>query len=116
MKAMLRDDPSLARAEYAYLQPLHYAVQGGTRRDGPSAARRRSESARGGLVGRPLGDDTPLARARDRELPTIVRVLEDAATKPLADVPARQERRQTRVANSNAAMSGFGHPATPSAR
>ena len=27
VREMLRDDPSLARAEYAYLQPLHYAVK-----------------------------------------------------------------------------------------
>jgi len=29
VRQMLRDEPWLARAEYAYLQPLHYAVKGG---------------------------------------------------------------------------------------
>ena len=29
VRDMLKRDPSLARAEYAYLQPLHYAVRGG---------------------------------------------------------------------------------------
>jgi hypothetical protein len=29
VREMLRNDPSLARAEYAYLQPLHYAVKAG---------------------------------------------------------------------------------------
>ncbi|HXI97735.1 MAG TPA: hypothetical protein VNG73_02245, partial [Gemmatimonadaceae bacterium] len=29
VRQMLARDPSLARAEYAYLQPLHYAVRGG---------------------------------------------------------------------------------------
>jgi hypothetical protein len=29
VREMLRGDPTLARAEYAYMQPLHYAVRGG---------------------------------------------------------------------------------------
>jgi ankyrin repeat protein len=82
VRRMLVDDPSLAKAEYAYLQPLHYAVRSG-----------RIEMVRllldaggdplaegwSGKFGDEIRDDTPLARARDRELEEIATLLEAAA-------------------------------------
>jgi hypothetical protein len=59
--------------------------------------------------GRPLGDDTPLARARDRELPEIVSLLEEAATKPLPEVPPRPELPPDTQGELEISMSRCGH-------
>ena len=82
VRQMLARDTTLARAEYAYLQPLHYAVRGGRE----SMVRMLLDAgadplAEGwsGRFGGEMRDDTPLARARDRELTSIVRLLEAAA-------------------------------------
>ena len=82
VRQMLARDTTLARAEYAYLQPLHYAVRGGRE----SMVRLLLDAgadplAEGwsGRFGGEMRDDTPLARARDRELTSIVRLLEAAA-------------------------------------
>jgi len=109
VQEMLRDDPSLARAEYAYLQPLHYAVKAGRERMVNVLLDAGANPLAQGWSGRPLGDDTPLARARDRELGTIVRLLEDAAAKPLRDVPPRQETPPDARGQLERTMSGFGH-------
>jgi ankyrin repeat protein len=92
VRDMLRRDPSLARAEYAYLQPLHYAVRGGR----PAMVRLLLDAgadplAEGwsGRFGGEVRDDTPLARARDRELSEIATLLEAAATRPLPVLPER---------------------------
>jgi len=109
VREMLRGDPSLARAEYAYLQSLHYAVKAG--RIGmvnlllTAGANPRAE----GWSGRPLGDDTPLARARDREQPEIVRLLEEAAAKALPEVPERHTLPPDFRGQLEVAMSQFGH-------
>jgi ankyrin repeat protein len=87
VRRMLHADPSLARAEYAYMQPLHYAVRGGR----PSIVRLLIEAGADPLAegwsGR-LGDDTPLTRARDREQLEIVALLEDAIARPRPPSPA----------------------------
>jgi ankyrin repeat protein len=79
---MLVRDPSLVRAEYAYLQPLHYAVRGGhvgmVRLLLAAGADPMAEGW-SGRFGKERRDDTPLARARDRELTEIVALLEAAA-------------------------------------
>ena len=82
VRRMLSEDSSLARAEYAYLQPLHYAVKGGS----PSMVRLLLAAgadplAEGwsGRFGGEMKDDTPLARARDREQTEIIALLEAAA-------------------------------------
>jgi ankyrin repeat protein len=62
-----------------------------------------------GWSGRPLGDDTPLARARDREQPEIVRLLEDAAANALTDLPARPEAPPDSLDEIERAMSKCGH-------
>ena len=82
VREMLSRDPSLVRAEYAYLQPLHYAVKGGSSSMVllllEAGADPLAEGWSGRFGGEPRGD-TPLARARDRELPEIVALLEAAA-------------------------------------
>lgn len=82
VREMLARDPSLAHAEYAYLQPLHYAVRGGriamVRLLLDAGADPLAEGW-SGKFGEEIRDDTPLARARDRELTEIVAVLESAA-------------------------------------
>jgi len=82
VRRMLARDPSLARAEYAYLQPLHYAVRGGriamVRLLLDAGADPLAEGW-SGKFGAEIRDDTPLARARDRELTDIVALLETAA-------------------------------------
>jgi ankyrin repeat protein len=91
VRELLRADPTLARAEYAYMQPLHYAVRGGrvgmVRLLLDAGADPRAE----GWSGR-IGDDTPLARARDREQDEIIELLEAAAARPLPMVPPRNVR------------------------
>jgi ankyrin repeat protein len=91
---MLARDPSLARAEYAYLQPLHYAVRGGrielVRLLLDAGAYPLAEGWSGKFGGE-IRDDTPLARARDRELDEIVALLEAAAgDKPHSISPERK--------------------------
>jgi ankyrin repeat protein len=82
VRQMLARDPALARAEYAYLQPLHYAVRGGriemVRLLLDAGADPLAEGW-SGKFGDEIRDDTPLARARDRELTEIVALLEAAA-------------------------------------
>ena len=85
VREMLKRDPSLARAEYAYLQPLHYAVRGGRIAMVRLLIEAGADPLAEGWSGRFGGenrDDTPLARARDRELDDIVAILESVATGP----------------------------------
>jgi len=109
VQEMLRRDPSLVRAEYAYLQPLHYAVKAGRLEMVQLLLDAGANPLAEGWSGRPLGDDTPLARARDRELLTIARVLEEAAAKPLPIVPERHESPPDPRGELELIMSGFGH-------
>ena len=91
VRAMLARDPSLVRAEYAYLQPLHYAVRGGSISMVKLLLDAGADPLAEGWSGRfgsEIRDDTPLARARDRELSDIVTLLEAAARSPL---PAKPE-------------------------
>ena len=82
VRRMLDRDPSLASAEYAYLQPLHYAVRGGriemVRLLLDAGADPLAEGW-SGKFGDEIRDDTPLARARDRELDEITVLLEAVA-------------------------------------
>ena len=109
IQEMLRADPSLVRAEYAYLQPLHYAVKGGRTSMIQLLLDPGGNPLGAGWSGRPLGDATPLARARDRERPDIVRLLEDAASKPLPNVPARHETPPDARGVLERTMSGLAH-------
>ena len=82
VREMLARDASLARAEYAYLQPLHYAVGSGRESMVRFLLDAGADPLAEGWSGRFNGevrDDTPLARARDRELTSIVDLLERAA-------------------------------------
>ena len=91
-RQMLQADPTLARAEYAYLQPLHYAVKAG--RVGMvllllEAGADPMAEGWSGRFGPETRDDTPLGRARDRELHDVVLLLEEAAKRPLPALPTR---------------------------
>jgi ankyrin repeat protein len=82
VRQMLGRDPALAQAEYAYLQPLHYAVRGGRESMVKLLLDAGADPLAEGWSGRFGGevrDDTPLGRARDRELTSIVALLERAA-------------------------------------
>ena len=82
VRQMLSRDPSLARAEYAYLQPLHYAVRGGRVEMVRLLLEAGADPLAEGWSGRfgdEIRDDTPLARARDRGLDEIVALLAAAA-------------------------------------
>jgi hypothetical protein len=65
VRAMLARDPSLSSAEYAYLQPLHYAVRGGriemVRLLLDAGANPLAEGWSAGFKNE-VGGDTPLAR------------------------------------------------------
>jgi ankyrin repeat protein len=98
VRQMLARDPSLANAEYAYLQPLHYAVRGG--RIGMvrlllDAGADPLAEGWSGKFGDEIRDDTPLARARDRELHEIVTLLEKAAGDKPRSVSAERKAPST---------------------
>jgi len=98
VRQMLASDPSLASAEYAYLQPLHYAVRGG--RIGMvqlllDAGADPLAEGWSGKFGDEIRDDTPLARARDRELDEIVTLLEKAAGDKPRSVSAERKAPST---------------------
>jgi len=91
VREMLAADPTLARAEYAYMQPLHYAVRAGR----AGMVRLLLGAGANPLAegwSRRIDDDTPLARARDREQGEIVALLEDAVAHPRAPAPERNVR------------------------
>ncbi len=88
VRELLRADPTLARAEYAYMQPLHYAVRGGHVKMARLLVEAGADPLAEGWSGR-LADDTPLARARDREQEEIVAILEEAVAHPRTPAPPR---------------------------
>jgi ankyrin repeat protein len=88
---MLRRDPTLARAEYAYMQPLHYAVRGGRESMVRLLFEAGADPLAEGWSGR-IGDDTPLVRARDRERADLVALLENAVEQPRPPAPERKVR------------------------
>ncbi len=94
VRQMLARDPSLSRAEYAYLQPLHYAVRGGRIAMVHLLLDAGADPLAEGWSGRfgdEIRDDTPLARARDRGLKEITALLEAAAgDKPHSVAPERR--------------------------
>lgn len=82
VRQMLDTNPSLADRQYGYLQALHFAV----RAESASMVRLLLDAganplAEGwsGRFGNEVRDDTPLARARDRGLNEIAKLLEHAA-------------------------------------
>ena len=93
VSAMLRDFPWLARAEYAYLQCLHFVVL--SEHSGRvlmaelllDAGANPLAEGWSGTFGPEKRDDSPLARARDREDSRLVGLFEDAAARPGKVVP-----------------------------
>ena len=94
VQEMLRSDPTLARAEYAYMQPLHYAVRGGRASMAQLLVEAGADPLAEGWSGR-IGDDTPLARARDRGQTDILALLEEAVAHPRQLAPDRNVRTTT---------------------
>src|SRR6266404_5052653 len=98
VRQMLASDPSLARVEYAYLQPLHYAVRGGriemVRLLLDAGADPLAEGW-SGKFGDEIRDDTPLARARDRDLDEIATLLEVAAGSKPRSISAERKAPST---------------------
>jgi ankyrin repeat protein len=90
---MLGEFPWLARAEYAYLQCLHFVVLSGHPERLAMAELLLSAGANpaaegwSGRFGPEKRDDSPLARARDREERALVELLEEAASRLPGDVP-----------------------------
>src|SRR5262245_5616550 len=109
VREMLDNEPWLARAEYAYLQCLHYAVKGGRLDMVRLLLEAGANPLAEGWSGKPLGDDTPLARARDRELPEVVHLLEEAAARSLKEVPPKPEPAADPRGELEVAMSHCGH-------
>src|SRR5262245_34627671 len=92
-QAMLHEFPWLARAEYAYLQCLHFVVLSGHPDRLAMAelllAAGANPVAEGwsGKFGPEKRDDSPLGRARDREEGELAGLFENAASRQLAELP-----------------------------
>jgi ankyrin repeat protein len=91
VRARLREDPALARAQYAYLEPLHYAVKAGNADMVRLLLDAGAHPLAPGWSGRPLGDDSPLARARDRERDDLVQLMEAVDSSGLPREAEREE-------------------------
>ncbi|HTR29232.1 MAG TPA: ankyrin repeat domain-containing protein [Puia sp.] len=76
VKHMLVDDPTRVHAQYAYYEPLHYAVRGGSLPMVELLLRNGAHPAAPGWSR--LGDETPLAKARYRRREDMVTLLERA--------------------------------------
>lgn len=77
VRQMLTVDPTCIKAQYAYYEPLHYAVRGGSLPMVELLLRNGAHPAAPGWSR--LGDETPLAKARYRRRNDIVSLLEQAA-------------------------------------
>ncbi len=75
---MLDQDSRRIQAQFAYYEPLHYAVRGGNATMVKLLLDRGAHPKTPGWGGR-LGDDTPLGKAVDREREDLVALLEKAA-------------------------------------
>lgn len=91
VRQMLAADPKLVRMSYAYLEPLHYAVMA----ERVDMVRLLLDAGGNplaeGWMGKPLGDDSPLARARDREREDLVQALEAGVVGKVRDLREREE-------------------------
>lgn len=89
---MLDEAPARIRAQFAYYEPLHYAVRGGHFDAVVLLLERGAHPKAEGWGGR-LGDDTPLAKAIDREREDLrARLLEAAETLPPYAPPSETPR------------------------
>ena len=77
VRQMLDDDPTRVKSQYAYYEPLHYAVRGGSLPMVELLLRNGAHPAAPGWSR--LGDETPLAKARYRRRSDMIALLEQAA-------------------------------------
>jgi uncharacterized protein len=75
---MLDEDPARIQAQFAYYEPLHYAVRGGHAAVVKLLLDRGAHPKAAGWGGR-LGDDTPITKALDREREDLAALLRHAA-------------------------------------
>ena len=78
VRHMLNVDPTRVKAQYAYYEPLHYAVRGGSFPMVELLLRHGAHPAAPGWSR--LGDETPIAKARYRRRDDMVALLERAAS------------------------------------
>src|SRR5262245_19568771 len=71
---ILDEDPRRVRAQFAYYEPLHYAVRGVHLDVATLLLARRADPRAEGWSGK-LDDETPIAKARDREREDLVTLL-----------------------------------------
>jgi ankyrin repeat protein len=76
---MLEQDPARIGAQFAYYEPLHYAVKGGSLAMVELLLRKGAQPAAPGWSR--LGDETPLAKAKYRHREDMALLLEQAAAK-----------------------------------
>ena len=92
---MLDKDPSCVRAQFAYYEPLHYAVRGGHSNVTQLLLDRGGDPRAEGWTR--LGQDTPISKATDRERHDLQIMLEHAAAtlqprQPLPEKPRSPEQ------------------------
>ena len=75
---MLDEDPARIHSQFAYYEPLHYAVRGGHAAMVKLLLERGAHPLATGWGGR-LGDDTPIAKATHRGRQDLVDMLQEAA-------------------------------------
>lgn len=90
---MLDEDPSRIQAQFAYYEPLHYAVRGSHLAMVKLLLERGAHPRASGWSG-PLGDETPMAKAADREGEDLLALLRQAAD-ALPPYAAPKEKPQT---------------------
>ena len=98
VRQMLVDDPARVKAQFAYYEPLHYAVRGGSLPMVELLLRSGAHPAAPGWSR--LGDETPLAKARYRRRGDMVALLGPAIATappyywpPARPITAEQQRR-----------------------
>lgn len=77
VKQILDADPTMIRVQFAYYEPLHYAVRGGSLQMVKLLLERGAHPKAAGW--NHLGDETPIRKALDRNLVDIAKLLMDAA-------------------------------------
>lgn len=101
--------PEVIRAQFAYYEPLHFAVRGGSADMVKFLLDRGGNPKAEGWAGR-LGDDTPIGKAKDRERNDIVAMLQTVADncEPLPDRPEKAKSPELQLEMEFAGACGRG--------